>query len=220
MNFIMFNEDGKKMKTEWRKSEKKFYIPKSIPEFIEVPEFKFFMIAGKGNPNDSFFEQYLKVLFSLSYSLKMSYKAGFAPDNYKEYTVYPLEAVWDISQAAKENFNGKIDKNSLVFNLMIRQPDFASEDFIGEVISRVKKKNPELTLINDVRFESIMEGKCVQMLHLGTYDEERKSFNIMEEFTQKLNLTRKTKLHREIYLSDPRKVSPDKLKTTLRFEVE
>ena len=94
------------MKHEWRKHEKEFYLPKTRPELVKIPKFKFFMIKGRGNPNDAFFADYIQVLYSLSYAVKMSPKAGIAPEGYYDYTVYPLEGVWDISAEAKEDFSG------------------------------------------------------------------------------------------------------------------
>jgi len=207
------------MKHEWKKLEKKFYLPKNNPEKIVVPKFKFFTIKGKGNPNDDFFAQYIGVLYSLSYAIKMSTKTGIAPENYHEYMVYPLEGVWDIDEAAKKNYTGILDKNSLLFNLMIRQPDFVTDDFASDILARTKKKKPH-ELLDAVNFETIEEGDCIQMLHLGSYDNEPKSFKQMEMFATECNLKRKSLVHREIYLSDARKTASEKLKTVLRFQVE
>ena len=207
------------MKFEWKKTEKEFYAPANKPEIINIPSFKFFMIQGSGNPNDSFFGEYIGVLYSLSYAIRMSNKAGFAPENYFEYTVYPLEGVWDISDEAKQNYTGDLDKNSLIFNLMIRQPDFVTHEFAQDVLARTKNKKPH-ELLEQVRFSEIEEGKCVQMLHLGSYDNEPASFKQMEILCKENSLARASKKHREIYLSDVRRVSPEKLKTILRFKVK
>ena len=206
------------VKHEWKKHERGIYIPKNKPEFVKIPEFKFFMIQGRGNPNGDFFVEYIGVLYSLSYAVKMSPKAGIVPKNYNEYTVYPLEGVWDISNETKENFTGKINKDSLVFNLMIRQPDFVTMEFAQETIERTKKKKPH-ELLEKVKFDVIREGECIQMMHLGSYDNEPESFIQMELFAKEHNLVRSSHQHREIYLSDARKVSPEKLKTVLRFKV-
>lgn len=206
------------MKHEWRKKEKEIYLPKNKPEHITVPSFKYFMIEGKGNPNDDFFGEYIGVLYSLSYAVRMSPKGGFAPQNYFEYTVYPLEGVWDITEEAKNKNSDQLDKNSLIFNLMIRQPDFVTESFAQEIIERTKKKKPH-QLLSEVKFGEIEDGDCVQMMHLGSYDNEPESFKQMEQYCKENNLTRESKQHREIYLSDVRKVSPEKLKTVLRFRV-
>ncbi len=207
------------MKHEWRKKEKGIYIPKNSPERITIPSFKFFMIEGKGNPNDDFFGEYIGVLYSLSYAIKMLPKGGFAPQDYFDYTVYPLEGVWDISDEAKNNYSGHLDKTSLIFNLMIRQPDFVTTEYAQEIIERTKKKKPHELLIK-VKIGDIEEGECVQMMHLGSYDNEPESFKQMEQYCKENNLTRESTQHREIYLSDVKKVSPEKLKTVLRFKVK
>ena len=207
------------MKHEWRKKEKEIYIPKNTPELTSIPSYKFFMIEGKGNPNNDYFAEYIGVLYSLSYGVRMSSKAGIAPENYFEYTVYPLEGVWDISEEAKKKFTGQLDKDSLVFNLMIRQPDFVTEEFALKTIERTKKKKPH-ELLDKVKFGEIEDGDCVQMMHLGSYDKEPESFKQMEQYCIENNLKRLSKQHREIYLSDVRKVSSEKLKTVLRFEVK
>ena len=207
------------MKYEWRKSEKNYYLPKTKPELIKMPSFKFFAIEGKGNPNDDFFSEYIGALYSLSYTVKMAPKSGKAPKDYFDYTVYPLEGIWDITEEAKKRNNGKMDKNDLVFNLMIRQPNFVTEEYSQEIIEKTKKKKPN-ELLNSVKFVNLEEGECVQIMHIGSYDNEPVSFKIMEEFCDKNNLIRESKQHREIYLSDVRKVIPEKLKTVLRFKVK
>lgn len=207
------------MKQEWKKHEKKIYLPKNKPELIAIPEFKFFSISGKGNPNDEAFGDFINVLYSLSYAVKMYRKSGKTVNGYFDYSVYPLEGVWDIDEKAREKFNGIIDKNLLVFNLMIRQPDFVTDDFANQIIEQTKKKKPHY-LLENVKFESINEGNCIQMLHIGSYDNEPKSFELMEQYSTSNGLKRKSKIHREIYLSDARKTEPEKLKTVLRFQVE
>jgi len=207
------------MKHDWKKHDKQYYLPKNKPETIVVPKFNYFTIEGKGNPNDDFFAEYIGVLYSLSYAVKMSPKQGFAPENYEEYTVFPLEGVWDIDEEAKKKDNGTLDKTALVFKLMMRQPGFVSTGFALETIERIKKKKPH-PLLEKVKFEAIEDGICVQMLHAGSYDSEPASFLEMKEFADGKNLKRISHSHREIYLSDARKVPSDKLKTVLRFNVK
>lgn len=207
------------MKHEWSKHEKQFYLPKNKPELISIPQFKFFTIEGNGNPNDDFFAEYVGVLYSLSYGIKMSPKKGLAPAGYFDYTVYPLEGVWDLNEEARKSFDGTINKKDLVFKLMIRQPDFVDSNFALQILELTKKKKPH-SLLEKVRFEERIEGDCIQMLHLGSYDDEPGSFRMMENFAEQENYSRISKTHREIYLSDARKVSPDKLKTVLRFRIE
>jgi hypothetical protein len=206
------------MKHEWKKNEKQFYLPKNQPEFISIPKFKFFTIEGKGNPNNDFFAEYVGVLYSLSYAVKMSPKKGNKPNGYVDYTVYPLEGIWDLNDEAKISFDGSFNKNYLVFKLIIRKPDFVEYDFAMHIIDEVKKKKPH-DVSGHVKFEEIIDGDSIQMLHLGSYDNEPESFKIMETFAEQENYRRIGKNHREIYLSDIRKVSPEKLKTVLRFSI-
>ncbi len=206
------------MKHEWRKHEKDLYQPKNKPETIEVPKLNFFSIKGEGNPNSEAFGDYIAVLYLLSYAVRMSYKKDYIPTGYFDYTVYPLEGVWDINEEAKKNFDGVLNKDDLIFNLMIRQPSFVTEKFAEEIISHTMKNKPN-ELLPEVKFESIEEGKCIQMLHLGSYDDEPASFELMEKFATEQGLIRESKVHREIYLTDARKTVPEKLKTVLRFGV-
>ncbi|MCG8475963.1 MAG: GyrI-like domain-containing protein [Cytophagales bacterium] len=207
------------MKHEWRKKEKTVYLPKSKPEVIDLPAFKFFTIEGEGNPNGENFTDYIQVLYSVSYAVKMNLKKGEEPPGYVDYTVYPLEGVWDINDEAKVTFDGTINKDDLVFKLMIRQPDFVDESFAQQMIELTKKKKPH-DLLDKVKFETIEEGKCVQMLHLGSYDDEPESFRQMKEFALNEGLKRKSMTHREIYLTDTRRTPVEKLKTVLRFQAE
>ena len=207
------------MKHEWRKKEKAAYLPKNKPEIIDVSEYQFVSIRGEGNPNSPLFSEYIAALYSLSYAIKMTLKkVENPPQNYVDYTVYPLEGVWDINEAAKKNFSGTIRKEDLIFTLMIRQPDFINQVFFEEMLALTKKKKPQ-RFLEELQFEKVREGKCIQMLHIGSYDKESESFNLMETFAAEQNLTRVSKVHREIYLSDFRKVAEEKLKTVLRFEV-
>lgn len=207
------------MKHEWRKHEKAIYLPKNKPVFINLPEFKYFSITGQGNPNSDSFPEYIAVLYALSYAVKMSPKKGMQPEGYFDYAVYPLEGIWDITDEAKQQFNGTIDKDQLIFNLMIRQPDFVDDAFAMKILEFVKKNKPH-ELIDQVKFEQITDGPCIQMLHLGSYDNEPASFEQMEQFAKEQGFERQSKVHREIYLSDARKVVPENLKTVLRFKVK
>lgn len=207
-------------KYEWKKKEKDLYQPKSKPEIIDIPSFKFFTLEGEGNPNDEFFADYVGALYSLAYGVKMSYKKGIEPRGFYDYAVYPLEGIWDLTEKGREEAKkGIINKEELLFKLMIRQPDFVDETYAKFIIEEVKKNKPN-ALLNVVKFEEIEEGKVVQMLHVGSYDGEVESFKIMEEFVKESGFERAEKLHKEIYLSDARKVEAEKLKTILRFKIK
>ena len=206
------------MKQDWKKVDKQYYLPKTKPELVKVPPFKFFSILGQGDPNEKQFQENIGVLYSLSYAIKMSPKNNFAPKDYFEYTVYPLEGIWDLTEEAKKSKSEKLDKSQLIFNLMIRQPDFVTPDFALEAIERTKKKKYH-PLLEKVKFEIIEDNYCIQMMHIGNYDSEPESFKQMEDFCLQNGYKRESKQHREIYLSDFRKVSADKLKTVLRFKI-
>ncbi|WP_027624478.1 GyrI-like domain-containing protein [Clostridium lundense] len=199
------------MKHEWRKNEKELYAPKEIPQLLSVPKQKFFMIKGKGNPNDEDFSERIGVLYSLSYAVRMMHKSGFVPDGYFEYTVYPLEGVWEECDTS--------DKSTFSYTIMIRQPDFVTEDVAKRAfeIANVKKPNP---LLKEAYYDEIEEGFSVQILHMGDYDDEPESFEKIIKFMNENNLERRGKTHREIYLSDARKVERNKLKTILRYMVK
>jgi hypothetical protein len=205
------------MKYEWKKQEKEFYLPKEKPESVVVPKFKFFMLNGKGNPNNAEFSEAVTVLYSLAYAVKMLPKKGITPVGYFDYTVYPLEGVWDLAEEAR--VLDVLDKDSLIYTIMIRQPDFVTDELAEEVVKGVKAKKPH-PLLDEVKFTSLEEGLCVQMLHIGPYDDEPKTFSQMEEYCTQQGLKRTSKIHREIYISDPRKTEPNKLKTLLRFRAE
>ena len=155
----------------------------------------------------------------MAYAIKMTLKKlDKKPINYIDWTVYPLEGLWDINEKAKQNFNGKINKDDLIFDLMLRQPNFIDQQFFNEMVEVTKKKKPH-PLLEKLVFKKIREGKCVQMMHIGSYDSEPTTFHKMEEYTKSLGLIRKSKKHREIYLTDFRKVPQEKLKTVLRFQL-
>jgi hypothetical protein len=205
------------MKHEWKKQEKNIYLPKETPELITIPSFQFFSIEGEGNPNGETFAEAIGVLYSLSYGLKMLPKKGVTAAGYFEYSIYPLEGIWDLSEKAKQT---KIfDKNELVYKIMIRQPDFLDSELAEQIMELTKKKKPH-PLLDKVKFERLEDGLAVQMLHIGSYDDEPKSFELMKEFCRNNNLIRDDLRHREIYLSDFRKTEPKKLKTVLRYFVK
>ncbi len=205
------------MKHEWKKQEKEIYMPRNKPEVVTVPEYKYFMLDGRGNPNKEEFSEVIGVLYSLSYAVKMMPKKGFTPEGYFDYTVYPLEGVWDLAEEARGL--DKLDKDSLIYTAMIRQPDFVTEELAADVINSVKH-NKLHRLLENVRFGTLMDGLCIQMMHIGPYDDEPQSFATMQDYCEKMNMRRTSMIHREIYISDTRKTAPEKLKTVLRFKAE
>lgn len=184
---------------------------------IIVPEQKFFMISGKGNPNDEEFSEKIGVLYSLAYAVRMMPKHGYTPDGYYEYTVYPLEGVWDLTEEGKQS--NKLNKDELIYTIMIRQPDFVTQEVVNKAFENVRKKKNH-PLLDEVIFQTMEDGLSVQMMHIGSYDDEPQSFEQMKKFIKENNLEKTSLIHREIYLTDARKTEISKLKTVLRYKVE
>lgn len=205
------------MKFEWKKQEKILYLPKEKPELITVPQQNFFMISGKGNPNSEEFSEKIGVLYSLAYAVRMMPKQGYTPDGYFEYTVYPLEGVWDLSEEGRQS--SVFNKDELLYTIMIRQPEFVTQEVVNKAFENVRKKKTH-PLLDEVTFESMEDGLSVQMMHIGSYDDEPQSFDQMKKFIQENNLEITTLRHREIYISDARKTEKSKLKTVLRYLVQ
>lgn len=201
-------------KVNYKKHFRELYLPKTEPEFRAVPAITFAVINGEGDPNGEAFGRATEALYSFSYAVRMSYKSSNVPEGYYEYSVFPLEGVWDLIDKSKP----ATDKSNLKYSIMIRQPEFLTtvlfERFLGEV--KTKKPNPWLEKLT---FETMEEGLCCQMLHIGSFDDEPASFERMERYCEANGYSRTTKTHREIYLSDPRKTQPEKCKTALRFPV-
>ena len=205
------------MKHEWRKHEKELYIPKEKPELVDVPPMNFITISGKGDPNQQDFADRIGALYPIAYAIRMMPRNGFTPEGYFEYTVYPLEGVWDLTEEGRKKET--LVKDDLVYTIMIRQPDFVTREVFERAVEIAKKKknNP---LFDEVRFETIKDGLSVQMMHVGPFDEEHRTFEKMKEYISENNLKLKTLVHREIYISDIRKTEQEKLKTVLRYLVE
>lgn len=202
-------------KVNYKKDFKHLYLPKTSPEVIEVPSMPFIMVNGSGDPNGADFAKATEALYSLSYAVKMSYKKDVVPAGYYEYTVFPLEGVWDLID---KSIPATV-KSNLQYTIMIRQPDFLTEELFDLFLDQTKKKKPN-SFLENVRFEDIEEGLCCQMMHVGSYDDEPESFARMEKFCGENGYDRASKIHREIYISDPRRTEPSKLKTALRFSVK
>ena len=204
------------MKYEWKKQDKSIYLPQVKPEIVTVPGFNYFMLEGRGNPNSDLFAEAVGVLYSLAYAAKMLPKKGTLPaEGYYDYTVFPLEGVWDLTKEGRQK--EVLDKDELLYTLMIRQPEFVTADLAAEILEMVKLTKPHVLLQKTI-FGKVEDGLSVQMLHVGSYDEEPASFTAMEDYCTRNGLKRASKTHREIYLTDARRTPPDKLKTVLRFK--
>ncbi len=211
------------MKIEWRKQYKNLYLPKTKPEIIETDEMAYIVIEGEGSPDSLQFSQAVEALYALSYSLKMAPKKGYNIDGYQAYTVFPLEGVWCLNkEGIKMNAKG-ISANDLrdyyMFKMMIRQPEFTTKSLFEDIKKNAYKKKKNESILK-AEYKRIKEPMSCQMMHIGPYKTEPKTFKIMEDFVIKEGYSRKEKYHKEIYISDPRKVAPDKMKTVLRFELK
>lgn len=204
------------MKHEYKKQEKELYCPKETPQLLEVPKQKFFCIKGQGDPNKEDYSERVGVLYALSYAVRMMPKNGFTPKGYFEYTVYPLEGIWDLTE--KGRHLTYLDKNELLYTIMIRQPDFVTDEVVEKAFEIANKKKPH-PLLKEAYFEEIEDGLSVQILHIGSYDTEQQSFDKMMDFIEQNNYERRLLTHREVYLSDVRKTEVSKLKTILRYTI-
>lgn len=202
-------------KVDYKKTFKELYLPSSNPSIIKVPTIQFAWIDGEGDPNGEAFASAVEALYGFSYAVKMSYRSAKVPEGYYDYTVFPLEGVWDLVDKTKSH----ADKSNLAYSIMIRQPDFLTEELAARFLEEAKKKKNNAYL-DKIRFGPITEGDCCQMLHVGSFDDEPASFEKMESFCRVNGYTRASLKHREIYLSDPRKTEASKRKTVLRFKVK
>lgn len=207
------------MAFDFKKEYKEFYLPASKPEIVTVPAFNFIAVRGKGNPNDhdGQYSKALNLLYGIAYTIKMSKKGSHQIKGYFDYVVPPLEGFWwqddvaGVDYAHKENFN---------WISVIRLPDFVTrEDFDWAVGEATRKKKEDFS---KVEFLTIAEGLCVQCMHIGTYDDESATVELMHSFAREqgyeLDFSDR-RLHHEIYLSDPRKVDPDKNRTVIRHPI-
>ncbi|HEY5561665.1 MAG TPA: GyrI-like domain-containing protein [Clostridiaceae bacterium] len=213
-------------KLDYKKVYKNLYLPKCEPNLIDVPSMNFIMVEGKGNPNAEGGEYQLAVelLYGLSYTIKMSKMGKFIPTGYFEYVVPPLEGLWWMS----DNTMDFSVKDKYCWISMIRQPEFVTDEVFQWACCEVIKKKPLLD-VSKAKLETFREGLCVQMMHIGPYSDEPKTITMIESYIQSNNLKEGSSSvlangtinhHHEIYLSDPRKTDPIKMKTVLRHPVE
>lgn len=181
---------------------------------VDVPAAQFLMIDGEGNPNNSqSFAEAVEALFGLSYTLKFMVKKGANPI---DYSVMPLEGLWWTDDM---NHFSMDDKDSWKWTLMIRQPDFITPEMVREATAQLdKKKGAELPALRQIRFESMTEGACAQILHTGPYSAEPPTIQKLHDFIHENGYALHGK-HREIYLSDARRTAPEKMKTIIRQPV-
>lgn len=209
-------------KLDYKKTYKELYHPKTKPSIIEVPEMIFIALDGEGNPNSCpEYKAAIEVLYGLSYAIKMSKMNGTQPAGYFEYVVPPLEGLWQVDGVDFDGMN-VTDKDKFKWISMIRQPEFVTEEVFEQAKLVLKKKKPALDL-SKARLMKMTEGLCVQIMHKGSYDDEPASIEQMKRFLDENGYIEdfsEGRFHHEIYLSDPRKCSIDKLKTVIRHPIK
>lgn len=207
------------MPFDFKKEYKEFYMPKGKPEIVTVPAMNYIAVCGCGNPNEEGgdYKKSIELLYGIAYTIKMSKKGDHKIEGYFDYVVPPLEGFWwqegvdGIDYSHKENFQ---------WISVIRLPDFVTRsDFEWAIEEATRKKKMDFS---KVEFLTVEEGLCVQCMHTGSYDDEPATVSMMHEFIESqgyaLDITDK-RLHHEIYLSDARKVAPEKLKTVIRHPI-
>lgn len=208
------------MSFDFKKEFKEFYIPKNKPEIINVPKANYIAVRGKGDPNKEggAYQQAISVLYAVSYTLKMSYKTDYKIEGFFEYVVPPLEGFWWQDYTSGVDYSKKDTFNWIS---VIRLPDFVTkENFNWAVETAAKKKKLDCS---SAEYLTIDEGLCIQIMHIGSFDDEPKSVAILDAYLKENgyeNDLSDTRLHHEIYLSDARKVPPEKLKTVIRHPIK
>lgn len=207
------------MPFDYKKEYKEFYMPPKKPGIITIPPMNFVAVRGQGNPNEEMgeYKQAIGLLYAIAFTIKMSYKGSHKIDGYFSYVVPPLEGLWwqkdldGIDYSHKENFQ---------WISMIRLPEFVTkEEFDWAIAEATAKKDMDFS---KVEFFTYDEGKCVQCMHIGPYDEEPHTIEMMDMYAKEQGYEPDMKTgryHHEIYLSDPRRCAPEKLKTVIRHPI-
>ena len=207
------------MAFDFKKEYKEFYLPKEKPEIVTVPQANYIAVRGTGNPNEEggSYQQAIGVLYAVAYTLKMSYKTDYRIEGFYDYVVPPLEGFW-----WQDGINGVDYSQKDAFNWIsvIRLPDFITiENFRWAVDTAQKKKKIDCS---SAEFLTIDEGLCVQIMHNGPFDDEPATVALMDEYIKQngyVNDFSDKRLHHEIYMSDARKVAPEKWKTVIRHPI-
>ena len=208
------------MAFDYKKEYKEFYLPPRKPGIVTVPPMNFVSVQGRGDPNEpgGEYQAAMELLYGIAFTIKMSYKGSHKIDGYFEYVVPPLEGLWH-----QEGVDG-VDyahKECFEWTSMIRLPDFVTKaDFDWAVEAAAKKKKLDCS---KAEFLAVDEGLCVQILHLGSFDDEPESVAKMDAFLRENgyeNDLNDVRLHHEIYLSDPRRVAAEKRKTVIRHPIK
>jgi len=208
------------MAFDYKKEYKEFYMPKNKPSIVEIPKMNYIAVRGKGNPNDEEgeYKKTIGLLYGIAFTIKMSYKGTHKIDGYFEYVVPPLEGFWWQDGRVGIDYNQKEELN---FISIIRLPDFVTKkDFDWAIEEATKKKKQDFSKVEFLTYD---EGICVQCMHVGSYDNEPATVELMHKYMEEngyvLDITNK-RFHHEIYLSDPRKCNENKLKTVIRHPIK
>ena len=208
------------MAFDFKTEYKEFYMPKNKPEIVEVPSANYIAVRGKGDPNEDggAYQHAISVLYAIAYTIKMSYKTDHHIEGFYEYVVPPLEGFWWQDDTDGVNYSNKASFNWIS---VIRLPDFVTEkDFEWAVQTATKKKKLDCS---SAEFLTVDEGLCVQIMHLGAFDDEPATVAIMDKYIHEngyVNDINDKRLHHEIYMSDARKVAPEKWKTVIRHPIK
>ena len=208
------------MAFDYKKEYKEFYMPKNKPSIVEIPKMNYIAVRGKGNPNDEEgeYKKTIGLLYGIAFTIKMSYKGTHKIDGYFEYVVPPLEGFWWQDGRVGIDYNQKEELN---FISIIRLPDFVTKkDFDWAIEEATKKKKQDFSKVEFLTYD---EGICVQCMHVGSYDNEPATVELMHKYMEEngyvLDITDK-RFHHEIYLSDPIKCDENKLKTVIRHPIK
>ncbi len=207
------------MAFDFKKENKDLYMPAAEPAIVDVPPMNFIGVRGQGDPNDpdGEYRQAVEMLYSVAYTLKMSYKGDYRIEGFFQYVVPPLEGLWWQPGAAAIDC---AHKERFCWITLIRVPDFvACKDSDWAVSEAAKRKKRDLSKVEFIAYD---EGLCVQCMHTGSYDDEPATICRMETFAESRGFAidvAHERLHHEIYLSDPRRCAPGKLKTVVRLPV-
>lgn len=208
------------MAFDYKKEYKEFYLPPTKPCIVTIPAMNFVAVRGSGNPNDEDgeYKAALELLYGIAFTLKMSYKGSHRIDGYFEYVVPPLEGFWWQEGVAGIDY---AHKNDFQWISAIRLPDFVTKaDFDWAVAEATAKKKRDFSKVEFLTYE---EGLCVQCMHLGSYDSEPATVQLMNDFAKVQGYQiaiDDVRRHHEIYLSDPRRTTPEKLKTVIRHPIK
>lgn len=208
------------MAFDYKKEYKEFYLPPQKPQLVTIPPMNYIAVRGKGDPNEEGgeYKEAIGILYAVAFTIKMSKKSGKEIDGFFDYVVPPLEGFWKPNDG--NGFNIK-RKSEFIWTSVIRLPDFVSKaDFDWAVQYAGQKKNKDFS---KAQFLTVNEGACVQIMHIGDYDDEDRSIALMDEFISEngyRNDFSDKRLHHEIYLSDARRVERSRLKTVIRHPVK